>query len=73
MKARKAAARFAARTWYEEIRAGRQTRRETGAFVRKHWEAFLPVANVGIGRLLVRIAQEHGRWRSALDCVSAWR
>jgi len=61
MRARKAAARFAARTWYEQVRDGRQSRQETSAFVRNHWEAFLPFADIGLGRLLLRIARKERR------------
>jgi hypothetical protein len=61
MKARKVAARFAARTWYEEVRGGRQSREETVDFVRSHWQTFLPVANVGLGRLLLRIVRVQRR------------
>ncbi|HYV37095.1 MAG TPA: hypothetical protein VE988_15420 [Gemmataceae bacterium] len=55
MKARRLAAQFAARTWYEECRAGRQTPDETAQFARKNWQAFLPVAHVGLGKLLMQI------------------
>lgn len=56
MNARKLAAQFAAQVWYEEIRAGRQTPQESAQFARKNWQAFLPVANEGLGKLLIRIA-----------------
>lgn len=56
MDAHKTAALFAATVWYEECRAGRQTAKETADFARQNWTAFLPVANPGLGKLLMRIA-----------------
>ena len=56
MNARKVAAQFAARVWYEEIRAGKQSPKETADFARKNWQAFLPVAPEGLGKLLIQIA-----------------
>src|SRR5262249_46038450 len=41
--ARKVAARFAAYTWYEEVRSGRHSREEAARFAREDWKAFLPV------------------------------
>jgi hypothetical protein len=52
MDARRIAAQFAACTWYEESRPGKQAPEEKGRFARKHWAAFLPVAQDGWGRLL---------------------
>ena len=55
--ARKVAAQFAAYTWYEEVRAGRQSKDEAARFSREHWRLFLPVAPEGLGRLLLKIAR----------------
>jgi hypothetical protein len=64
MNTRKVAAKFAASVWYEECRAGRQTEEETARFVKENWQAFLPVAPEGLGRLLARIApRRSGRRR----------
>jgi hypothetical protein len=70
MNARNVAARFAAGTWYEEIRAGRQSRQETLEFVRGHWQAFLPVASGGLGKLLLRIARQRPRVRRQVVPIS---
>jgi hypothetical protein len=69
MKARKAAARFAARTWYEEVRGGRQSQQETLNFVRQYWQSFLPVASPGWGQLLLRIARMRRRGHLRLMLV----
>lgn len=60
------AARFAAFVWYTENRNGsrRIVKEEARRFAQDHWQAFLPVANEGLGRLLLRIKtprQGHGR------------
>jgi hypothetical protein len=63
MDARKVAAQFAARVWYEENRAGRASRKEVNQFARQNWNVFLPVADEGFGRLLIRVLSQ-GRARS---------
>lgn len=67
MKARKVAAQFAAYTWYQENRAGQPSVEEALRFARANWTAFLPVADAGWGRLLLRIAsvraKRHGKPR----------
>ena len=72
MDARKIAAEFAAYAWYEESRASNSSRNEAARFAKKNWSAFLPVADQGWGRLLIRIAshreksqrlEEHARSR----------
>jgi hypothetical protein len=55
MDARQIAGRFAAYTWYMEVRTPRKPL-EAVRFARTHWQAFVPVANAGFGRLLQRIA-----------------
>ena len=55
MKAQKVAAQFAAYTWYQENRGGKDTRDEAIRFARENWTAFLCVANEGWGRLLIRL------------------
>jgi hypothetical protein len=59
MDARKVAAQFAAHAWYHESRAGEQSADEAARFARDSWAAFLPVADEGWGRLLLRVAS---RW-----------
>ena len=56
MNAQKMAAQFAAYTWYEKCRAGRQSPEETTQFARENWTAFLSVAHESWGRLLIRMA-----------------
>lgn len=53
------AARFAAFTWYTRSRKApsRVVQREARQFALDHWEAFLPVAHEGWGRLLLQAAQ----------------
>jgi hypothetical protein len=67
MDARQIASRFAAYTWYMEVRTPRKPT-EAARFARTHWRAFVPVINEGLGKLLERIACEskkdpriHGR------------
>jgi hypothetical protein len=56
MKARKVAAQFAAYTWYQENRSGKERQEEATRFAKENWTAFLPIADEGWGRLLLRIA-----------------
>jgi hypothetical protein len=52
------AARFAAFAWYTEAMApGLATEEEARRIARENWEAFLPVATEGLGRLLIRLAR----------------
>jgi hypothetical protein len=57
------AARFAAFTWYVECRRGTSNSIQTEAirFAKENSQAFLPVANEGWGRLLLRIAKRRTR------------
>jgi hypothetical protein len=55
MDARRVAAQFAALTWYEESREGKQSRNEAVRFAKENWTAFLPVAHEGWGTLLIRV------------------
>ena len=61
MDARKVAAKFAAYAWYEENRAGQQSRNEAARFAEENWTIFLPVAHEGLGRLLMRIASPRAK------------
>jgi hypothetical protein len=74
MDARKVAARFAAYAWYQESRAGRQSPEEAARFAGESWANFLPVADEGWGRLLLRIASgrpsPHGQRRGRLRAPS---
>jgi len=56
MDARELAGRFAAYTWYMEVRASRRPKREAARFARAHWQAFTPAVSEGLGRLLERVA-----------------
>jgi hypothetical protein len=59
MTSREAAARFAAFTWYTECRRGPSHAVQTGAsrFAEENWQAFLPLADEGWGRLLLHVAK----------------
>ena len=54
-----AAARFAAFTWYTDTRQApiRTMQAEASRFSKENWQAFLPVADQGWGRLLLRVAK----------------
>jgi hypothetical protein len=56
MDARQLAGRFAAFTWYMEIRAPRRPKREAARFARAHWRTFAPAVSEGLGELLKRIS-----------------
>jgi hypothetical protein len=74
MDARKVAAEFTAYAWYEECRAGRQCREEAAQFARENWSVFLPVAQEGWGRLLIRVASKrppHRRTRRRPSSLAA--
>jgi hypothetical protein len=64
MKARKVAAQFAAYTWYQENRPSRRSPAEAVCFAEENWAAFLPVADEGWGRLLLRIASGRAKRHS---------
>lgn len=53
-----AAARFAAYSWYTNSRTAPRgvVEDEARQFAHDHWQAFLPVANQGLGQLLLRVA-----------------
>jgi hypothetical protein len=63
MDARKVAAQFAAYAWYEEIRDGRLCPNEATRFAKENWSTFLPVAQKGLGKLLIRIASARTKRR----------
>jgi hypothetical protein len=50
------AAQFAAYTWYSECHCD-TTPAEASAFARENWGAFLAHADVGLGRLLMRLGK----------------
>lgn len=56
-----AAARFAAFVWYTNRRKGPRAivQDEARQYAQDHWQAFLPIANEGLGRLLLRVARPH--------------
>lgn len=63
MKAQKVAAQYAAYTWYQENCNGQRSPGEAIRFAKENWTAFLSVADVGWGRLLIRIASERAKRR----------
>jgi hypothetical protein len=53
----KASARFAAYVWFSNRKGGAPVdATEAVNFAKDHWAAFLPCADEGIGRLLIRVA-----------------
>jgi len=65
MKPLQIAAQFAAYTWYSENRQAPPdiTHEEASHFAEDNWQAFLPVADKGLGRLLLRITRRPERER----------
>ena len=59
MNSLKTAAQFAAFTWYINVHKAprRVVEEEARRFAEESWEAFVNVANVGLGKLLLRIAR----------------
>jgi hypothetical protein len=59
MKPLQVAAQFAAFVWYTNTRKapGRITQEEARRFAQENWQAFLPIATEGLGRLLLRVAK----------------
>jgi hypothetical protein len=55
MDARKVAAEFAAYTWFENTQACKANDEAKARFARENWKRFLPIANEGLGRLLIKI------------------
>ena len=58
---------FAAYVWYTEVRQGTKTHGEALRFAEQNWPTFLPAADEGWGKLLMRVARpkpaERGRGR----------
>ena len=65
MKPLEIAARFAAYSWYTDCRQAptRTTLAEAKRFSDESWQAFLPVAHDGLGRLLLQVAKTRQRKR----------
>lgn len=62
MEPLKVSAMFAAYVWFTECNEGAATlEKEAVSFAQDSWEAFLPCAHKGLGRLLTRIAGVHPR------------
>jgi hypothetical protein len=61
MKARKVAAQYAAYTWYQENHKDQKSQSQAVRFAKQNWTSFLSVADVGWGRLLIRIASERAK------------
>jgi hypothetical protein len=53
----KMSAKFAAYVWYSGVRQGRATREEALRFAEENWVPFLPCAQEGWGKLLIRAAR----------------
>ena len=53
------AAQFAAFVWYTNNRQapGRIIQEEARRFAEDNWQSFLPIANEGLGRLLLRVSK----------------
>jgi hypothetical protein len=57
MDSLKVSAMFAAYVWFTECNEGVATAgKQAVSFARDNWQAFLPCAHKGLGRLLIRIA-----------------
>ena len=62
MASLKVSAMFAAYVWFTERNEGAATaEKEAVSFVRANWQAFLPCAHKGLGRLLIRLAGGRSR------------
>ena len=71
MKPLEIAAQFAAFAWYTKHRQApsRIAQAEAKRFAKQNWQIFLPVANEGWGKLLIRIAiQRAGQRRKPVGC-----
>jgi hypothetical protein len=68
MTPQQTAARFAAFVWYTNIRSGtrRVAEEEAARFARECWQAFLPIAPEGLGRLLLELTRPRARMRHRL-------
>jgi hypothetical protein len=53
------AAKFAAFVWYTNSResSDQTIQREATQFAKGSWQAFLPIAHEGLGRLLIRVSK----------------
>jgi hypothetical protein len=69
MKPLEISARFAAFAWYIDYRQApsRTLQAEARRFSEENWQAFLPVAQEGLGRLMLRVAKvrQHAQRRFA--------
>lgn len=72
MKALEMAARFAAFAWYTDCRQApsRTAQAEARRFSKENWQAFLPVAHGGWGRLLLRVAKLRPKMQRPSPAVS---
>jgi hypothetical protein len=57
-------ARFIAWVWFSNRQHGQAVPAEAERFVSRNWEAFLPLAHRGLGRLLIELAGPRRRRRS---------
>ncbi len=60
------AAKFAAHVWYTNNRQGPRSvvQAEARRFARKNWQAFLPIAHEGLGRLLIEVGKHSAKARA---------
>jgi hypothetical protein len=75
MDSLKVSAMFAAYVWFTGCNEGTTAaEKEAVSFARKNWQAFLPCAHKGLGRLLIRIAGvRHRRGRRGRSTAVARR
>jgi hypothetical protein len=77
MEALKVGAQFAAYVWFTNRPGGQKRIKEAQRFAQRNWDAFLPVANEGWGRLLIRLnrawerEEEKKRLRRQRNLVAA--
>jgi hypothetical protein len=67
MEARKIAAQFAAYVWFEHTQASQPNDEAKARFAEENWDQFLPIAQEGLGRLLIKIvagrSSKRQRWK----------
>jgi hypothetical protein len=61
------AAKFAAFVWYTNSRdaSDKTIQQEARQFAKENWQAFLPIAHEGLGRLLIRVSKRPATLRTA--------
>ena len=64
----KVSAQFAAYVWYTEVRQGMRNHDEALRFAEQNWATFLPSAQEGWGKLLMRVTKPGGL--KAVGCAT---